>query len=100
MYEHVIEHIVSFCPAPDKFAHVFAGMTIWLGAGVLLRKPLSTLLPLCIVVALEVGNEIVDYYAHGGWQWHDTLGDAAATWFWPIVLFTALNACPWLGRRR
>jgi hypothetical protein len=90
-YEQLITWIVSACPAPDKFAHTYAGLGLWLGAAILLRRPLRSPLPLAIVIVLEVANECVDRVAHGGWMWHDTLGDAGATWFWPIVLTAALR---------
>lgn len=90
-YEHVISLIVSYCPAPDKFAHTYAGLTIWLLTAACLRTSLRSLVPLAAVIAAEVANEIVDRVAHGSWMWHDTLGDAAATWFWPIVLTVALR---------
>jgi hypothetical protein len=53
-----------------------------------------------VVGVLETGNEIIDFFAHGGWEWHDTLADAAATWFWPVVLWSAVKLCPWLTNTR
>ncbi len=85
-YEHIIDWIVGACPGPDKFAHTYAGLAIWLGAAVLFRKPLRLPMPLAVVIVLELLNECVDRIAHGGWMWHDTLGDTAATWVWPTVL--------------
>lgn len=97
-YEQAINWIVSHCPAPDKFAHSYAGLMIWLLAAIVLRRPLRSLGPLLVVIAAEVGNECVDRVAHGGWMWPDTLGDAAATWFWPVVLWFAINRVPHLRR--
>jgi hypothetical protein len=99
-YEHAIGQIVLLCPAPDKFAHVFAGLILWLGSALTLRRHLASLVPLAVVVLFETGNEIIDFFAHGGWEWHDTLGDAAATWFWPAVLWAAVRLCPWLTDAR
>lgn len=99
-YEHAISEIVLLCPAPDKFAHVFAGLILWLGSAVILRRHLASLVPLAVVVLFETGNEIIDYFAHGGWEWRDTLGDAAATWFWPAALWAAVRLCPWLTDAR
>lgn len=90
-YEHGIGWIVAQCPAPDKFAHTYAGLSLWLLAATLSRKPLWSWFPLSVVVCLEVANEVVDRLANGSWRWPDTLGDMAATWFWPIVLGWALR---------
>ncbi len=90
-YEQFTAWIVSLCPAPDKFAHTYAGLAIWLGSAILLQRPLRSPVPLAIVIALEVANECVDRVAHGSWMWRDTLGDAAATWFWPILVTAALQ---------
>ncbi|EJL33776.1 hypothetical protein [Novosphingobium sp. AP12] len=99
-YEHAISQIVLLCPAPDKFAHVFAGLILWLGSAVILRRHLASLVPLAVVVLFETGNEIIDFFAHDGWEWSDTLGDAAATWFWPAVVWAAVRLCPWLTGAR
>lgn len=100
-YEQAIGWIVSLCPQPDKFAHTYAGLGIWLFSGLLLRKPLSSLITLTPVIALEIANECMDRVAHGSWEWHDTLRDMAATWFWPVVLCFCLRLFPTLaGTRR
>jgi hypothetical protein len=97
-YERTISWIVSHCPdQPDKFAHTFAGLGIWLAAGLLLRKPLRSPWPLLAVIAFEVGNEVIDRLAHGSWRLPDTTRDLAATWFWPFVLFACLRLFPWLS---
>ncbi len=98
LYEHLIGRIVAHCPAPDKFAHTYAGLAIWLAAAVLMRRPLASARPWLVAVAAEVANECVDRVAHGSWMWRDTLGDAAATWFWPTVLLLALRYVPALRR--
>ena len=90
-YERIIGWIVSRCPAPDKFAHTYAGLAVWLTAGLIFRRPLRSALPLVVVIGVEIANECIDRVAHGSWMWRDTLGDAAATWFWPIVLTAALR---------
>lgn len=97
-YERAIVWILGYCPGQDKFAHTYAGLIIWLAAAVALRKPFGSLLPIVIVIALETANECVDRAAHGSWRWHDTIGDAAATWFWPVVLTAALRWIPSLKR--
>lgn len=98
-YEQAIGWIVQQCPHPDKFAHTYAGLGIWLVAALLSRKPLYSFWTLLPVIGLELVNEGIDRLAHGSWQWHDTLGDMAATWFWPCVLFTCLRLFPALSGR-
>jgi len=101
-YDRTIEHIVKLCPQPDKFAHTYAGLGIWVLAALVLRRPLASIWPLLTVVAFELGNEYMDFLAHGSWRWHDTLRDMAATWFWPLLLTVMLRAVPSLtgGPRR
>ncbi|BCA62015.1 hypothetical protein HMP09_1249 [Sphingomonas sp. HMP9] len=96
-YEMIIKLIGHSLPSRDKFAHTYAGLLLWLLTAILLRKPLSSRLPLVSLVVLEVGNEVIDRPAHGVWQWPDTLGDAAATWFWPFVIAASLRYLPWLS---
>ncbi|MEJ2458226.1 MAG: hypothetical protein P8Y58_08790 [Novosphingobium sp.] len=99
-YEQAIGWVVSLCPAPDKFAHTYAGLTIWLLAALLFRRPLRSAWPLLTVIGFELVNEAIDRVAHGSWLWHDTLRDMAATWFWPLVLVTCLRLFPFLSGRR
>jgi hypothetical protein len=93
-YEQIIRWIVLRCPAPDKFAHTYAGLTIWLLSAALFRQPLRSVWPLVTVIGFEIANECVDRVAHGSWMWYDTLGDAAATWFWPLLLMIMLQRIP------
>jgi hypothetical protein len=93
-YEQLIDQITSLCPPPDKFAHLTAGLLFWLVGSLLMRKPLYSRWPLALIVALEVANEYMDFLAHHSWRWPDTLGDAAATWFWPFVLSFCMARWP------
>jgi hypothetical protein len=97
-YEAAIGWIVARCPAPDKFAHCYAGLLIWVAAALILRRPLRSSRPVAVVVLAEVVNEVIDRFAHGAWLWRDTLGDAAATWFWPVLLTGLLRWVPRLRR--
>ncbi|MCJ2180385.1 hypothetical protein [Novosphingobium album (ex Hu et al. 2023)] len=99
-YEQAINWIVGLCPQPDKFAHTYAGLLIWLFAGLALRRPLHSVWTLVPVVVLELANEMVDRITHGSWAWHDTLRDMAATWFWPFVLLTCFRLFPVLTSYR
>ncbi|GGN40090.1 hypothetical protein GCM10011349_00710 [Novosphingobium indicum] len=98
-YEQTIEWIVSQCPGPDKFAHMSAGLTLWLLAALSTRRPLSSFFTLFPVVIFELANETMDRMAHGTWNWPDTIRDMAATWFWPFLLCLYLRVLPALSRR-
>ena len=99
-YEQATLWIIRLCPARDKFAHVCAGLAIWLISAVVLKKGLASRTPIVVIITLELLNEITDRIAHGSWDWHDTTGDMAATWFWPIVIGAALNFFPSLVERQ
>lgn len=99
-YEQAINWIVSLCPQPDKFAHTYAGLLIWLLAGLIIRRPLYSVWTLVPVAVLELANEMVDRVTHGSWRWHDSLRDVAATWFWPFVLVACLRLFPVLAGRK
>lgn len=91
-YEQVISWIMwhaSF--PPDKLVHTWVGLGFWL-LGVLVVRRQRSLLPLALVVALECGNETVDYLYGQNWSLGDTLGDMLATWFWPVVLTLLLRS--------
>jgi hypothetical protein len=93
--------VLTFGPLQaDKIVHTYVGLAIWLVAGVALRRPLSSVLPLLAVLAAEIGNEVYDVFFRTMWSWQDTKGDLIATWFWPCVLFAALRWLPWLTARR
>jgi hypothetical protein len=97
-YEQAINWVVELCPSsPDKFAHTYAGLTIWLLAALWSRKPLHSFWPLVPVIVFELANETMDRFAHGSWRWEDTVRDVAATWFWPFVLFGFMRLFPSLS---
>lgn len=92
--------VLTFAPTQaDKIVHTYVGLAIWLGAAVLFRRPLSSRLPLLMVIAAEGLNELYDLFFRAMWSWKDTRGDMIATWFWPVVLFAALRWLPWLRAR-
>ena len=95
-YERLIDWIIAHAGGADKFAHVSAGLAIWLAAAIFLRRPLYSIRPLIVVAVAEAVNECIDRVAHGSWRWPDTRGDIAATMFWPTVLALALAYVPYL----
>jgi hypothetical protein len=99
-YEAAIAWVVYQCPEPDKFAHMCAGLTIWLLSAALFGRGIRSRAPVAAVLTIELLNECVDRYAHGSWRWPDTLGDIAATCFWPIVIASLLDLFPALTSGR
>lgn len=82
----MISWVEHHSPGPDKFDHTYLGLVIWLGAAMLLRRPLRSFAPILVVVGLELANEAMDRLTVGRWIWPDTLGDVAATLWWPLCL--------------
>jgi hypothetical protein len=86
-YEAAMGWVVTHSGGSDKFAHTYIGLLLWLAGAFLLRKSQRRFeAALLLVITLELANECVDRVAHGSWMWPDTVGDMAATWFWPTVL--------------
>jgi hypothetical protein len=84
-YHALIDWIGDGTGLPDTILHIHAGMAVLLLARVVTRRSLGTLIPLCVVVVAEAGNEIMDRIYFGSWRWSDTLDDVANTLFWPAV---------------
>ncbi|QJU57102.1 hypothetical protein HL653_04255 [Sphingomonas sp. AP4-R1] len=70
----------------DKIVHTYAGLAIYVLAQVALRTRRASPVAFQIVVALELANEVMDRLFWGSWRWSDTIGDVAATVFWPGAL--------------
>lgn len=70
--------------------HVLLGLALTLGFTWALRRPLGSWLPLLLVLALELVNEISDFtrYYVAGWPWTPgpTLIDIALTMAAPLVI--------------
>ncbi len=86
VYHHWTDWIVHISGQTDKFVHVQVGLIIWLIGAAITGRRLGSFAPLGVVLLAEIGNEILDRFYAGNWNWPDTTGDAAATWAWPIVL--------------
>jgi hypothetical protein len=73
--------------------HLLLGIALTLGLTWLLRRPLGSWLPLLIVLALELVNELSDFtrYYVAGWPWEPgpTLVDIALTMVAPLVVVAA-----------
>lgn len=101
-----IEHSLSF--SHDSI-HILAGVLIWLAAGLLLRRPLSSWSPWLCVLALILWNETVDLtlevWPDAGWQYGESFKDLLLTMSVPTLLMVATRLRPDLfrggvGRRR
>jgi len=89
-YHHWTGWIVHISGQTDKFVHVQVGLIIWLVGAAITGRRLGSFVPLGVVLLAEIGNEILDRLYYGNWNWPDTIGDAASTWAWPIVLTIVL----------
>jgi len=78
-----IENTSGWTPA---LLHVHAGLALWLLAAALFRRRLHEWQPLLIVAVIELVNEMVDRLAKGSWRPINSVGDGAATLFWPLLI--------------
>lgn len=90
-YHGMVDWIVRASGQTDKFVHVQAGLIIWSLSALLAGRKQGSAWPLAAVFLAEIGNEIMDRLYLGAWNWPDTVGDAAATWAWPILLSIFLS---------
>lgn len=81
--------------------HVVFGLAFYLLFGRLLRRPLSSLLPILPVALLELGNETLDFLRawlpHWYWNWPDSLREVGLTLGPPLLVALAARALP-VGR--
>ena len=73
--------------------HVILGVALFLVFGRLLRRPLTSFLPVLLVALLEFGNELLDalraYFGNWYWNWPDTLVEVALTLGPPFAIASA-----------
>ena len=82
--------IVDTLQLSRPLLHVHLGLAIYGAAALLLRRPIGSIAPLSVVVALELVNETFDtvrYFA-SGWPWKPdgTVADLFHTLLWPVLL--------------
>jgi len=100
-YHDLMEWIVRLGPKhPDKFMHTYVGLAIWLGSAIVLRRKLSSPLPLLVLIALEGFNESLDFVGEKNWSLHGTITDLLSTFLWPVSFFVAMRLFPWLEKGR
>lgn len=81
--------------ASEELLHVHAGLLIFVAAALVLRKRVGSAVPLVLVVAFAVLNEIADALSGGPQPAFEPVADFANTVFWPAILF--LLARRWRG---
>jgi hypothetical protein len=71
--------------------HIYVGLAVFLAAAVVLRKPLRSIVPWLVIVAMAIAGEVLDMRddvaSLGYWRWGASLHDIINTIFWPTVLF-------------
>jgi len=70
--------------------HIYVGLTIFLVTAMVLRKPLRSIFPWLVVLAIAFAGEVLDMRddvaSLGYWRWGASLHDILNTLFWPSVL--------------
>lgn len=97
-YHLFIKWIGDGTGLPDTILHIHAGMAVLLAARIVTGRSLGTLIPLSVVAAAELANEILDRLHFGSWRWDDTLSDIVNTLFWPTVICVAVRIRPLVSR--
>lgn len=71
--------------------HIYVGLAVFLAMATVLRKPLRSIVPWLVVVAIAIAGEVLDMRddvaSLGYWRWSASLHDMLNTIFWPTVLF-------------
>jgi hypothetical protein len=95
-----LEHGVS---VSNDALHVVLGVLVQLIAGLLLRRPISSLTPWLVALALTVWNETVDlsseHWPNAAMQYGESAKDLALTMLLPTALLLAARLRPDLFRR-
>lgn len=85
-YASLVEQIAVATGVEDQLLHVHTGLLILVLARLFTRRSFASPVPLAIVAAAELINEIFDRLHHGRWM-PDTTSDVVNTLFWPLVIF-------------
>ena len=80
--------------ASEDLLHLHAGLLIFFAAALVFRRRMRSRVPIALVYAFAVGNELIDAMSPGSsaWRW-EPAADILNTIFWPTLLFL-------LARRR
>jgi hypothetical protein len=85
-YHMLTDQMLADTGFSDRMMHINVGLTLYLGAQLLLRTRRGSINALLIVIAIEAANEVMDRLFWGSWRWQDTIGDIVATVFWPMMV--------------
>ena len=98
LYQQLIGWVVGQF-GNDKIAHVFVGLTLWLGSVRALRKTFNSLAPFVVLAVAEAINEGLDRITYGSWRWADTSMDIAATFACPLLILL-MQSCRTFALKR
>ena len=70
----------------EALLHVHAGLAIFVAAAVILKRKGRSWIPLAVVVALALGNELIDYGYSARWEIQSSIKDVINTILWPAIL--------------
>lgn len=88
-YHALVAWIIAVTGLDDASLHIHAGLALLLGARLVTKRRLSSMVPLMSVIMAEIVNELLDRMYWGAWRWEDTSVDIFHTLFWPAVISSA-----------
>ena len=91
-YSEAKSALVSATGSSENLLHVHAGLAVYVLAVLVLRWGLRSPLPLAMVAALSVGNELLDWLSARPQSPIEPLTDIVFTLFWPGVIFSLARA--------
>lgn len=93
-YSVAKREIADFLGASEDLLHLHAGLLIFFAAALVFRRRMRSRVPIALVYAFAIANELVDAMSPGGSanRWEPAV-DIVNTVFWPTLLFL-------LARRR
>jgi hypothetical protein len=77
----------DYTGATEDLLHIHAGLLIFVVSALILKKKMRSPIPLALVVAFALLNEVIDRLAGGPQDSIEPFVDFANTVFWPTVLF-------------
>ncbi|RIV85191.1 hypothetical protein D2V07_13000 [Aurantiacibacter zhengii] len=86
-YREAKRAIETWTGASQELLHVHAGLLIFVAASLILRRKFRSPIPLALVTAFAVLNELVDWLYGPSTGAFEPIRDIANTVFWPCVVF-------------
>lgn len=99
-YHELIETIVTVTGSSHQQLHVHCGLAIYVVAQMALGTRRGSTAALQAVLAIELGNEVMNRLFYGSWRWADTGMDILITMFWPVTLVMLSKFRRWRWRIR